>query len=261
MGAQRPMRDYPVRQSALARWSRRLALFGIAVVITGPLLARMGAIEPFQGLVVVASGLICSGLALVLALLAYADIWRSGATGLARANLGFLLSLATLAYPAAQIVNAFRLPVTNDVSTDLADPPGFARSRTALDGRRGYVPPEMPQQARDIQRAAYPDLAPVLLEMGPDEAFELVIEVVDKLKWRIVDRTPPSARTGSGRIDAVERTLLMNFSDDITIRLRALPNETRIDIRSVSRVGKHDLGANAARIRRFTQELNALNRG
>lgn len=254
------MRYYPERRSALASWSRRLALFGLTVAITGPVLARTGALSPLHGLIVVGAGLVCSGLGLVLAILAYVDIWRNGATGVMAANVAFLVALATLAWPATQVVAAFRLPAINDISTDLADPPSFARSRNALDARRGYVPPEMAQEARGSQRTAYPDLGPVMLEMSPEEAFETVEEAIAEMKWRVIDKVTPSARTGSGRIDAIARTPVLGFTDDITIRLRALPNETRVDIRSTSRLGKHDLGANAARVRRFTQALRALGR-
>ena len=123
------------------------------------------------------------------------------------------------------------------------------------------MPGESGPDTREMQRAAYPDVAPVVLEMGPEEAYALVLEAVADLKWQIVDRSPPSVRVGAGRIDAIDRTMVMKFTDDITIRIRPLANETRIDIRSVSRVGRHDLGANAARIRRFTDVLAGLSRG
>jgi uncharacterized protein (DUF1499 family) len=61
-----------------------------------------------------------------------------------------------------------------------------------------------------------------------------------------------------GRIDAVARSLLFRFPDDITIRLRAGVGETRIDLRSASRVGRHDFGANARHIRDFAREIEAL---
>lgn len=260
-GLAAPMRIYPQRHSSLALWSRRLAVFGLAVVVAGPVLARASILQPLQGLIVVGAGLVLSGLALTLALLSYAEIWRSGAIGLTRANLGFLVALATLAYPTLLIVRAYRLPAIADISTDLREPPAFSRSRSALDARKGHVPSEPPAETREAQRGAYPDIAPIILEMGPDEAYQLVLEAVAEMKWQIVDRSPPSARTGAGRIDAIERTTVMRFSDDITIRLRPLTNETRVDIRSASRVGKHDLGANAARIKRFSDVLVGLNRG
>lgn len=250
------MRVYPRRSSALANWSRRLGLFGIAVVLAGVVVARWGIFPAHQGLIVVGAGVAVSALALLLAVAAYVDIWQSGASGLTRANVGLLLALANLVLPAYQIAQAFRLPPINDVSTDPLDVPAFSRSRAALEARGGRVPEIPGEDARARQKRAYPDLEPVILELTPEETFELALEVAAALKWQIIDRAPPSARTGAGRIDATARTSVMRFTDDITIRIRPQANQTRVDIRSASRFGTHDLGANAARIRAFTAALN-----
>ena len=73
--------------------------------------------------------------------------------------------------------------------------------------------------------------------------------------WRIIDQTRPGGRSGIGHVDMVDRTLIMGFQDDVTVRLRPLAGQTRIDIRSASRTGRHDFGANAKRIQRFAEEL------
>ncbi len=79
------------------------------------------------------------------------------------------------------------------------------------------------------------------------------------LGWRVVDSAAPVGRTATGRIDAVARSLLYRFPDDITIRIRPGVGETRIDVRSASRfMGKHDFGANARHIRDFTREIETL---
>jgi len=255
------MRYYPQRRSALAVWSRRLAVFALAVVVAGVLITRMGLVPGIPGVSVVGAGLTLSALAVALALVAYVDIWRSGAIGVRRANVGLLVGLAVLAYPAWQLARAYRLPAINDISTDLREPPAFARSRAALEARGGHVPSDSTPDVREQQRRAYPDVAPVVLELGPEETYQLVLQAAQQMRWRIVDRTPPSVRSGAGRIDAVDRTLLMRFSDDIAIRIRPLANQTRVDIRSVSRIGRHDMGANAARIRAFSDILIDLNKG
>lgn len=252
------MRTYPRMTSQIAVWSRRLAVLGLAGVLAGAGMARFGVVPPVQGLVIIAGGAACSAMALLLALAAYAEIWRSGAIGLTRANLGFVLALLTLAYPAYQVARAYRLPPINDISTDLKDPPAFSRARLALSARAGHVPGDSSEETRSLQRQFYPEIEPVVLEMGPEEAYSLVLEALAGLKWQIVDQSPPSVRSGAGRIDAVDRTRLLRFADDITVRIRPLANETRIDIRSASRVGRHDLGANAERIKALTAALNAL---
>jgi uncharacterized protein (DUF1499 family) len=82
-----------------------------------------------------------------------------------------------------------------------------------------------------------------------------VLRSAAALGWQVVDQIPPGGRAGIGRVDAVARTLIMGFPDDITVRIRPLAAQTRIDIRSASRFGRHDFGANAQRIQRFSQEM------
>ena len=255
------MRHYPTRLARTAIWSQRLALFSVGVIVLGILFGRGAVLPPMQGLIVVASGAVLAGVALVLAVAAYVDIWRNGAVGVFRANIGFVVAALVLAAPLWQVARAYTLPAINDVSTDLADPPAFSRARTALAARNGHVPAESSLDTREKQRRAYTDIAPVTLELGPEEAYDLVLEALKELKWQVVDQSAPSARSGLGRVDAIDRTRVFRFSDDITIRIRPLANETRIDIRSASRVGHHDLGANAARIRLFNETLTELSKG
>ena len=84
------------------------------------------------------------------------------------------------------------------------------------------------------------------------QAYQMALRIAKELGWRIVDSTPPNLRgDGVAHIDAIERSLFFGFVDDIAIRIRPLANQTSIDLRSVSRVGKHDFGANARRIKKF----------
>jgi len=249
------MRHFPRQYSRLALWSRRLAGFALAVVLAGIALTRWMVFPQDKGLIATASGVVLAAIALALALAAYVEIWRSGAIGLVRANIGALLALAILAVPLWQVVRAFRLPPINDISTDLAEVPAFSRSRAALTARGGHVPDLPGDGVRAAQQKGYADLEPVILDMAPDEAFDLALEVAGDLKWQVIEKVPPAGRSGTGRIEATSRTLLMRFVDDITIRIRPHANGTRIDIRSASRIGRHDLGANAARIRAFAEAL------
>lgn len=255
------MRQLPQRDSRLALWSKRLALFAGPVVAAGVVLGRTGIIMPIPAVAVLGAGLCVAALAVLLALTAYVDIWRSGAVGLVRANVGLLLGLAIIAWPAFVIARAYRLPAIHDISTDLREPPAFSRTRAAMDARGGYVPAEATPDVREQQRKAYPDAVPIVLELGPEETYQLVLQAAQQMRWRIIDRAPPSVRSGAARIDAIDRTSIMRFSDDITIRIRPLANQTRVDIRSASRIGSHDLGTNAARIRTFSDILIDLNKG
>jgi uncharacterized protein (DUF1499 family) len=113
------------------------------------------------------------------------------------------------------------------------------------------------QRAREAQRRAFPTVSPIVLELEAEEAWQMVLKAVAARKWLVVDQVKPGGRIGVGHIDAIDATLLMGFPQDVTIRLRPLAGQTRIDIRSASRFGRHDFGVNAQRIQRFAQELQA----
>ena len=93
------------------------------------------------------------------------------------------------------------------------------------------------------------------LERSVTETFDIVHEAVKRLGWTIVLNEPPSDQPG--RIEATDRTLLMGYTDDVLIRVTGDDAQAFIDVRSVSRYGVHDLGANAARIRTLFEEVKA----
>jgi uncharacterized protein (DUF1499 family) len=249
-------RFLPEPEPWTARWALRLAVAGWLVAALGLLATRGFGRPPATGLAVSGAGLLLAIVGAVLAGAAFVSIWRSGAPGLGRAAAGLLLSACLLAWPAFLLGRAVALPLVNDVTTDPDDPPSFGRSRAALEARGGMQPPEG-LGGDGTAGASYGDLQPVLLEVTAAEAFEAARKTVAALGWRVVEQVPPGGRTGTGRIDAVATSALYRFADDITIRIRPSAGETRVDIRSRSRVGRHDLGANAARIRAFAAELRA----
>ncbi len=244
--------EEPYCESAL--WSRRLALFALTVVGTGLLLARAG-LDPTAVLAVVGSAIVIACLAVLCAGAATVAIWRSGRKGVGLLISGALLAVLLLAYPTYLAVQAIRLPVLNDVTTDLSDPPTFSLSRKALNARKGWVPPPISAAVRQAQAKAYPDVQPILLDLDGDEAYQTVLHAVVASHWTIVESTPPGGRLGLGHIDAVDRGPILGFADDIAIRIRPLAGQTRVDVRSASRIGRHDFGANAQRIERFADEL------
>ena len=241
--------------SAAAAWSLRLAGFGLLVSLLGVFLARSRTIDPATGLVIIGASWLFAAAGVLLALLAAASIWRTARPGAGTALAGLLLSLLLLSPAIYFAVQAVRLPVLNDISTDLADPPDFLRTSRAMAARNGQTPPAVDAAAREAQRRAYPYVQPVLLDMEVDEAFALVLKAVAARGWRVSDQGLPGGRIRIGHIDAVDRSLVLGFADDITIRLRPLAGQTRIDVRSASRFGAHDFGANAQRIAAFATEL------
>jgi uncharacterized protein (DUF1499 family) len=102
-----------------------------------------------------------------------------------------------------------------------------------------------------LQKAGYPDLGPLLLNRPFDQVFNQAVALVRQRGWTIA-----SASASVGRIEAISTTPLMGFKDDVAIRIQAEGVHVRVDMRSASRVGKSDLGANAARIRAFMADLD-----
>lgn len=246
----------PPRSSRLARWSERLAWLSLPVIIVAVVLVRGRRLPLETGLLVLLGGILLAAAAVAVALVAALEIWRKGHRGLAPLARGLALALLVLAWPGYLSVQALRLPVLNDISTNIDDPPAFSRSQVVYDAREGYTPPGIERALRERQRLAYPQVKTVLLDNEPTEAFQLVQRAVKTLKWRVIEEIPPDERRGIGRIEAIDETLLMRFRDDITIRLRWTGSQTRIDIRSASRLGRHDFGTNARRILRLIEEIN-----
>jgi uncharacterized protein (DUF1499 family) len=147
------------------------------------------------------------------------------------------------------------LPLIYDITTDPLDPPRYealARVRPRDANPVAYAG----LYAADQQRRAYPDIGPLTVNASPQATYDAAYAVINKRKWRIVDARAPQAARREGRIEAVARTMIMGFRDDVVVRIRADGDGARIDIRSSSRYGSFDFGANAARIRSLMNEID-----
>jgi len=240
--------------SRMAIWARRFALFAIVVVVLGILIVRAGFLEIIPSLAVLGGALILATLAVVLALGAFVAIWRDGLAGFGMAMTAFLIGVGLVAYPAYLGTKAYRLPAIADITTDPIDPPRFeaiARLRQRDANPILYAG----LRAAELQKAAYPNIQPLILPVTPDQAFEAAMTVMNKRKLRPVDVRPPQAGRRDGRIEVVFRTPIMGFRDDVVIRVRPDPDGARVDLRSTSRYGRHDFGTNAARIASLTDDI------
>lgn len=183
------------------------------------------------------------GLAVLLMLLPRARPQR-GALAAA-----LLVGLVVAWIPWNGMRQARSLPPIHDISTDTADPPAFV----AVLPLRADAPNSAEYAGEAIaeaQRTGYPDLAPVALPAPPADAFARALEAARAMGWEIVDADP-----ASGRIEATDTTFWFGFKDDVVVRVRPEGDGSRIDVRSVSRVGGSDVGANAARIRAYIARL------
>jgi len=241
----------------LARWSSRLALFSASVLVVGLVLHRLTSFPTPVAVNLLAVSAAGSGLAVLLGLVALAQIWRRGYAGAGSAAFGILLPLLTLAWPLTYVPALLKLPPINDVTTDTANPPRFL----ALAGQRagsGTAVEYPVTRFAPLQKQAYPDLRSYIVDRPVEEVFDLVSDAARRLKWRVTQSQPPVARSARGGvIEATDQTLVIGFTDDVVVRVEPAGRSARVDVRSASRYGVHDLGQNAARVRRFLAELQA----
>jgi uncharacterized protein (DUF1499 family) len=252
--ARRRISEQPT--SRLAIWSRRVALFSLAATVIAVIVVRSGALEIVPALSTLAGALALAIVAVVLAFGAAVSIWKDGVGGVGEAVTGLLIGLALTAYPAYLGVKAYRLPAIYDVTTDPIDPPKFeaiARLRPRDANPVAYAGLYTAEQ----QRLAYSDIEPDLTTVSPQEAYNAVLKVIAKRKWHVVDARPPQGTAPrDGLIEAIARTPILGFRDDVAVRVRATQEGARIDVRSASRYGRHDLGANAARVRALIDDVD-----
>jgi hypothetical protein len=242
----------------LARWSSRTALFSASILLVGVVLHRLTTFPTPVALNLLMVGAAVAGLAVLVALIAIVQIWRRGYGGAGSAAAGVLIPLLAMAWPLTYAPAFFNLPPINDVTTDLAEPPRFvalAKPHAAA----GSGPAYAAERFASLQQKAYPDLRTFVIDRPAQETFELVEEAVRKLKWTVAASDPPAGGRSakSGILEATDRTLVIGFTDDIVIRVEGSVNRSRVDVRSASRHGRHDLGQNAARVRRFYAELKS----
>ena len=242
--------------SKLAIWSRRIAVFAFAATFLAVIIVRSGLLEIQPALATFAGALAIAILALLAAFAAFAVIWMEGLAGFGAALSAMAISFVLLAYPAYFASKVLRLPWIYDITTDPIDPPRYealARLRPRDANPVAYAG----LYAAEQQRLAYPDVAPLGTNSTAQAAYDAALAAINKRRWRVVDARSPQAGRREGRVEAVARTAIMGFRDDVVVRVRPEPDGARIDARSSSRYGTFDFGANAARIRVLLEDIEA----
>src|SRR5215831_10866053 len=242
--------------SGLATWARNLAVFSVVAVLVSILIVRFGFLEMKPALATFFGALGLATLSILIGLAGFAAIWQNGTRGMSRILLAFLINAIVLAYPAYLAWQYRKLPPIHDITTDPINPPRFealARLR-AGDGANTAVYAGL--YSAEQQRRAYPDIEPIQLEIPVERAYALTLQLVNKRKWLVIDERAPAPPRRIGRIEAVARTPIMGFREDVAIRVMPDGEDSRVDIRSSSRYFESDLGSNASRITKFIDELN-----
>lgn len=193
-------------------------------------------------------GLAAAAISLLGVALSFSE-QRRGSTLLLGA-LGIVIGLVTAWIPWSWKQRAERVPPIHDISTDLSDPPAFE----AILPLRADAPNPSEYGGDSIalqQQEGYPDLAPLTLDSPPEAVFLRALDAAREMGWEIVESDPDR-----GRIEATATTAWFGFKDDVVVRIR--PEQgggSRLDVRSVSRVGRSDVGTNARRIEEYLEML------
>jgi uncharacterized protein (DUF1499 family) len=228
-----------------------LAMTSAVALVLAPLVYR----SRLAGL----SALLLVPIALVIALVAVvvsiagivAARRRQGPEGIGRGIGALVIALAVLMFPVVLVVNARGTAPIHDVTTDTLDPPTFVavlpiRAQTGALNPVEYGGPRVAA----LQQQSFPDLKPLRLDLPPQTAFDRALGEVLAMGWEVV-----ASDSAAGRIEATDTTRLFGFKDDVVVRVRPDWSGSRIDVRSLSRVGGGDLGTNAKRVRAYLRRL------
>lgn len=172
-------------------------------------------------------------------------------TGLYRAILGLVIAAPIIVIPLLWKQTAGEVPRIHDISTDTENPPRFV----AVVPLRKDAPNSLDyggMAIAELQQEAYPDIKPLTVNSAPSEVFDAALSTARSMGWEIV-----AAEKDNNRIEATDTTFWYGFKDDVVIRISPSNGGSKVDIRSVSRVGKSDVGTNAERIRSFMTKLKA----
>jgi uncharacterized protein (DUF1499 family) len=193
------------------------------------------------------TGAVGSAGAIVLIVLMVVPRWRQRPW---MPLVALCFGLVAVVPPVILLNQAKSAPPIHDITTDYFDPPAFKALmpiRQQAPNGAAYGGTEIAKQ----QQQAYPDIKPVIVKAPPPETVQKALDAARAMDWEIV-----STDAAAGRIEATATTMWFGFKDDIVVRVLPSPDGgSRVDVRSVSRVGKGDVGANAARVRKFLAKL------
>lgn len=241
-----PQRTKP---GLLAKFVFIVGPIALAALPVGALGCRFGLWEFTTGLAMVSTGVVLATIVSVLGIATLVFVYtRRRTADRIPALIGLAASVVVFALMAPQYM-ALSLPMTNDVATDRDDPPTF--DHLAANREQGANFLDYTEEEARVQAEGYPDLVGIRAAGDAGEHFQKSVVIARTLGWDVVSKD-----ADTGRIEAIATTFWFGFEDDLVIRVRREDDESVVDLRSASRIGLHDLGANAERVRAFVELWN-----
>ena len=227
------------------------ALLAIVIALGGLTLARYDLIEKLSGFRAFMMMLWPAGVLAVVALLALIiGFVVKGGGKRWKAGLAFVLSagLVLVMYTQVMVPGSKAAPI-HDVSTDLNNMPQFV----ALDVAPLSTGPFSQEEWRAFHTEAYSDVEPILINRSPSEVLAAARVLMEQRGWEVAPTQPLEEQ-----LEATAFAGYLRFRDDVVVRVTpVMDGSTRVDMRSVSRVGVSDLGYNAQRSRDFLKDRSA----
>jgi len=239
--------------SRLLRWLAVLSALGFPIALIG---FRVGLYEFGTGFRILNYTFYLAAAVFVAGIVLFFIHRNSKPASSRGAIIAVAISLIPILGLGSQVFVAKSVPGIHNISTDTVDPPQF-NAVVALRGE-GTNPLEYKIEngnLTEIQKNAYPNIKTITANTNVQDAFNKAVNIAEDLGWIIISKDQ-----ANGIIEATQTTTLWQFKDDIVIRIRAnaqTPDMTDVDLRSVSRIGRSDLGANANRIQRFIDQFNS----
>lgn len=242
----------------MGNWLKRIGILSIFAFPLAVLLYRIEALGFHHSLKLIQAGAILGAVVVVISLIYAIVVRKSNPAGAKAAVFGLVVAAVPVAALMLQAKKAKDVPFIHNITTDVADAPRFyevAKIRTDKDNPHHF---DSAQKIGDtgtlgeLQLKAYPKVRTLITDMPVAEALAKSEAIAKSLGWEIVSVDPDL-----GVVEATETTALWGFKDDVVVRVRSENGQTEVDLRSVSRFGGSDLGANAARIQTFLSKFEA----
>ncbi|MCZ8018152.1 DUF1499 domain-containing protein [Novosphingobium sp.] len=240
----------PVWAPRLARWTRGLTLTGVVLGAAALVLARYDLVPKLAGFGGFVIGGLVALLAVLLGLSAALVGWRTASPPGGKTWLALLVALGYAGFIVSRPIAAEGVPPLHDVTTDLANPPAFEKLPLRADNLAGV---ETTENWRKLHSAAYGHINPVYVAKPVAEVTANVVKLAEERGWTVAAQDP-----ARGHVEATAAVSFIRFYDDVVLRITPTPDgKSRVDMRSVSRIGVSDFGVNAKRIEEFLAALQA----